>query len=79
MRMDDVKAAIPPDWRVRPSAHGGGEVFEDPIRRGRQIRVMPGYSPAERPGAINHGPYAVVSQNGQPEIKIALAGNPTLK
>lgn len=65
------------DWDGRPSSRGKGWVFEDPNHRGRQIRLMEGYS-GNRPDAITHGPYAVVSQNGRPPIKIALEGNPTL-
>jgi hypothetical protein len=39
---------------------------------------MPGYPADARAGAINHGPYVVVSQNSK-RYKVALEGNPTLK
>ena len=64
-------------WEVRTSKRGEGLVFADPIHKGRQIRLMDGY-PGNRPDPITHGPYAVVSQNSDPPIKIALEGNPTL-
>ncbi|WP_028637498.1 WXG100-like domain-containing protein [Nocardioides sp. URHA0032] len=64
-------------WDVRPAKRGEGLVFTDPIRNGRQIRLMDGY-PGNRPDPITHGPYAVVSQNSDKPIKIALEGNPTL-
>jgi uncharacterized protein YukE len=75
---DEVKAKIPDDWTHDPSARGGGEVFRDPVNKGRQIRIMPGYPPGSRPDPLTWGPYAVASQNGQPPVKIPLAGNPTL-
>jgi hypothetical protein len=75
---DEVKARIPDDWTHNPSARGGGEVFADPANRGRQIRIMPGYPPHSRPDPVTWGPYAVVSQGGNPPVKIPLAGNPTL-
>lgn len=78
MDMNDLKSRIPADWKVKPTDSGGGEIFEDPLHRGRQIRIMPGYAKDVRPGEINHGPYVVVSQNGRP-VKVPLAGNPTLK
>jgi len=78
MDMNELKSRIPPDWRARPSDSGGGEVFEDPRNYGRNIRVMPGYAKGVRADPINHGPYVVVSQNGD-KFKVALAGNPTLK
>lgn len=78
MRMEDVKSAIPADWRVEPSSSGGGEVFIDPNCVSRRIRIMPGYPPGSRPDLITQGPYAVVSQNHD-AVKVALAGNPTLK
>ncbi len=74
----EVKARIPDEWTHNPSARGGGEVFADPANRGRQIRIMPGYPPHSRPDPVTWGPYAVVSQGGQPPVKIPLAGNPTL-
>jgi hypothetical protein len=64
-------------WRVAASASGGGVRFGDPIRHGRQIRVMPGYPAGARPGTINSGPYVVVSQNAG-KFKIPLEGNPVL-
>ena len=51
-------------------------VYEDPLNRGRQIRIMEGY-PGNRPDPVTHGPYVVVSQNGPP-LKFALEGNLTL-
>ncbi|WP_051367226.1 WXG100 family type VII secretion target [Hamadaea tsunoensis] len=75
---DEVRAKIPDDWNHDPSARGGGEVFRDPVNKGRQVRIMPGYPPGSRPDPVTWGPYAVVSQNGQPPVKIPLAGNPTL-
>ncbi|WP_162907970.1 WXG100 family type VII secretion target [Allorhizocola rhizosphaerae] len=74
---DQVRAMIPDDWIRRPSADGGGEAFVDPVNRGRQIRIMPGYPPDTRADPMTWGPYAVVSQNGQ-TVKVPLAGNPTL-
>ncbi len=78
MSLTDLQGRIPGDWEVKPSTSGDGEVFADPQRRGRQIRLMPGYRPGSRPEPITWGPYAVVVQNGD-KIKVALAGNPTLK
>jgi hypothetical protein len=75
---DEVKARIPDGWIHNQSARGGGEVFADPANKGRQIRIMPGYPPGSRPDPVTWGPYAVVSQNGNPPVKIPLAGNPTL-
>jgi len=74
---EDLRARIPKDWDVTPSRRGDGAVYEDPIHKGRQIRIMPGYSPGSRPDAMTTGPYAVVAQNGD-RVKIPLAGNPTL-
>lgn len=65
------------EWKQVPARNGDGVVFIDPANRGRQIRVMEGY-PGNRPDPMTHGPYAVVSQNGQPPVKIPLKGNPTL-
>jgi hypothetical protein len=78
MDLDEVRRRIPAHWRRLLSKDGDGEVFQDPAHLGRQIRLMPGYPPEVRPGVINHGPYAVVAQNSE-KIKVALAGNPTLK
>lgn len=64
-------------WKQVPARNGDGVVFIDTANRGRQIRVMEGY-PGNRPDPMTHGPYAVVSQNGQPPVKIPLKGNPTL-
>jgi uncharacterized protein YukE len=75
---DDVRARIPDDWQRGPSASGGGEVYVDPVNKGRQIRIMPGYPPGSRPDAVTWGPYAVVSQGGAKIRKIPLEGNPTL-
>jgi hypothetical protein len=74
---DEVRARIPDDWLHVESARGGGEVFKDPVHRGRQIRIMPGYPPGSRPDRATWGPYVVVSQNGSP-VKVPLEGNPTL-
>jgi hypothetical protein len=78
LSMDEVRARIPAGWRHDPSASGGGDVYVDPAHKGRQIRIMPGYPPGSRPGEVNWGPYAVVSQNGGKSAKIPLEGNPTL-
>lgn len=64
------------DWPTRPASRGDGLVYEDPINRGRQIRIMEGY-PGNRPDPVTHGPYVVVSQNAPP-VKLPLKGNPTL-
>jgi hypothetical protein len=73
-----VRARIPDDWIRQPSTSGGGEVYSDPLHKGRRIRIMPGYPPGSRPGEVNWGPYAIVSQNGVKSAKIPLEGNPTL-
>ncbi|GAA5145878.1 hypothetical protein GCM10023340_15930 [Nocardioides marinquilinus] len=64
-------------WKSRPSSDGVGIVYEDPVLRGRQIRVMEGYPPGSRPDPITLGDYVQVSQNGD-KTKVALKGNPTL-
>ena len=64
-------------WRATVVRNGEGMRFQDPDHFGRQIRIMDGY-PGTRPDPITHGPYAVVSQNGQAPVKIPLKGNPTL-
>jgi hypothetical protein len=74
---EDLRASIPKDWDVTPARRGDGVVYADPIHKGRQIRIMPGYPPGGRPDAMATGPYAVVAQNGD-RVKIPLAGNPTL-
>jgi hypothetical protein len=74
----EVAAMIPSDWPPsRPSRSGAGIVYEDPVRLGRQIRVMPGYAAGNRPEPVTHGPYVIVSENGG-KLRVALAGNPTL-
>jgi hypothetical protein len=78
MSTKELMRRIPPDWEMVPSDSGGGIIFKDPRNLGRQIRLMPGYSPEVRAGAINHGSYVVVSQNSR-RYKVALEGNPTLK
>ena len=65
-------------WPVRGSSNGEGIVRVDPLHKGRQIRIMDGYPPGTRPDPITEGPYAVVSQNGMPPVKIPLLGNPVL-
>ncbi|MEU0876425.1 hypothetical protein [Nocardia brasiliensis] len=75
---DDVAKGIPPDWTSRPSKTGGGTVYNDPNNKGRQIRIMPGYTQGNRPDPLTHGPYAEVSQNGS-TTKVPLEGNPTLE
>ncbi|MFC7481164.1 WXG100 family type VII secretion target [Luedemannella flava] len=75
---DEVKARIPDDWERKPSAKGGGELFVDPVNKGRQIRIMPGYPPHSRPDPMTWGPYVVVSQGGNKPVKIPLDGNPEL-
>jgi uncharacterized protein YukE len=75
---DDVRARIPDDWQRGPSTSGGGEVYVDPVNKGRQIRIMPGYPPGSRADPVTWGPYAVVSQRGAKSRKIPLEGNPTL-
>lgn len=77
MSRDDLEKAIPPDWVRGESRSGGGVVFRDPNNPGRQVRLMPGYTGGNRPDALAHGPYAVISQNGR-TVKIPLEGNPTL-
>lgn len=62
-------------WQTRPARSGDGIVYVDPTHRGRQIRVMEGYVDGNRPDALTHGPYAVVSQNGAEPIHIPLLGN----
>ncbi|GAA0716017.1 hypothetical protein Drose_37105 [Dactylosporangium roseum] len=74
----EIDAAIPSDWERVPSKSGGGITYRDPDNFGRQIRVMPGYSDRNRPDAMTHGPYVVVSQNGT-KTKVPMAGNPALK
>lgn len=64
------------DWPSKPSNSGDGIVYTDPVNKGRQIRLMPGY-PGNRPDPLTHGPYVQVSQNGT-KTKIPLEGNPTL-
>jgi hypothetical protein len=71
----EIDAAIPSDWERIPSKSGDGIVYRDPNTPGRQIRVMPGYSAGNRPDALTHNAYVVVSQNGT-KTKLPLAGNP---
>jgi hypothetical protein len=73
----EVRQRIPDDWQERTSARGGGVVYADPVHRGRQIRLMPGYPPGSRPDPLTWGPYLEVSQNGV-TTKVPMAGNPTL-
>jgi hypothetical protein len=75
---EEVRARIPDDWQLAPSARGGGEVFRDPAHNGRQVRIMPGYPAGSRADPMTLGPYVVVSQNGNKPVKIPLEGNPTL-
>ncbi len=77
--IEDVRSAIPKEWARKPSRRGNGEVFRDPANSGRQIRIMAGYPAGSRADPVTLGPYAVVSQGGKSPVKIALAGNPTLK
>ena len=63
-------------WDVSPVRSGEGLRFSDPRIGSRKIRVMDGY-PGNRPDALTHGPYVVVSQ-GHQAIKIPLEGNPLL-
>ncbi len=63
-------------WDVSPVRSGEGLRFSDPLIESRKIRVMDGY-PGNRPDALTHGPYVVVSQ-GHQAIKIPLEGNPLL-
>ena len=72
-----VSFRVPQGWVEAPSRTGGGVVFRDPDRPGRQIRIMPGYPAGNRPDPLTHGPYAEISQNGI-KIKVPLRGNPTL-
>jgi hypothetical protein len=65
-------------WPVRDSTKGEGIVYEDPFNKGRQIRIMDGYPPGTRPDPMTEGPYAVISQNNVPPVKIPLLGNPVL-
>ena len=48
-------------------------MFRDPANKGRQIIIMPGYPPGSRPDPVTWGPYAVVSKNGLPPVKIPLS------
>jgi uncharacterized protein YukE len=75
---DEVLARIPDDWRHEASKSGGGDLYVDPVHRGRQIRIMPGYPPGSRPDPATWGPYVVVSPGNQKSSKIPLKGNPTL-
>ena len=75
---ESLRARIPSDWEAQPSAGGDGTVFRDPAHYGRQIRIMPGYRAGNRSDVLTHGPYAVVSQNGQRAVNIPPAGNPVL-
>jgi hypothetical protein len=63
-------------WDVSPVRSGEGLRFSDPRIGSRKIRIMDGY-PGNRPDALTHGPYVVVSQ-GHQAIKIPLEGNPLL-
>jgi hypothetical protein len=74
----EIRVAIPRTWKRTASRSGGGEVFIDPVHKGRRIRLMPGYPPGSRADLVTTGPYAVVSQLGK-EVKVPLAGNPTLR
>ncbi|MDO9456588.1 hypothetical protein [Nocardioides sp.] len=76
MSRRDVRELVE-HWPSRPSRDGVGMVFDDPINRGRQIRIMQGYARGSRPDIITTGDYVVVSQNGR-AVKVALEGNPTL-
>lgn len=77
--LDDLHDALSARWGDGvPSRSGDGWVYEDPVRRGRQVRLMPGYGPGVRPNRITEGPYVVTSQNGR-WTKVPLAGNPVLK
>jgi hypothetical protein len=64
-------------WPSRPSKNGIGTVFDDPVNKGRQIRIMQGYPRSSRPDILVTGDYVVVSQNSR-VTKVALEGNPTL-
>lgn len=77
LNLSDIREAMPVSWIERDSARGGGRVFDDPARRGRYVRLMPGYRPGCRADPVAAGPYAVVAQNGG-TMKIPLAGNPVL-
>ncbi|HEX5087110.1 MAG TPA: hypothetical protein VFV89_04825, partial [Nocardioides sp.] len=65
-------------WDLKPVTDGEGVKYVDPVRGGRQIRVMDGYPPGSRPDPMTEGPYAVISQNGMKPIKVPLFGNPVL-
>jgi hypothetical protein len=73
----EIIAAIPETWPHRPSRSGGGEVFEHPTNRGEQLRIMPGYPPESRLDPVTHGPYAVITKDGE-RIKVPLMGNAML-
>ena len=64
-------------WELVPSTRGAGFVLKDPTIPGRRIRVMRGYTEGNRPDALTHGDYVVVSQNGR-KVKVPLEGNPLL-
>ncbi|WP_375477936.1 hypothetical protein [uncultured Jatrophihabitans sp.] len=78
MTMSRVRASIPKNWKREPTKSGGGEIFIDPERSNRRIRIMPGYGKGTRPEEVTWGPYVTVSQNSD-KIKLPLAGNPTLR
>lgn len=63
-------------WPTLPTRSGEGIIYKDPFNPGRRIRVMEPY-PGNRPDAMTHGLYAVVSQNGS-KTKVPLEGNPLL-
>lgn len=76
MSREELKEVLK-DWPSKPSKNGDGMVYTDPVNKGRQIRIMDGYTGGNRPDPITHGPYVVVSQNGA-KTKLPLEGNPTL-
>ena len=74
---DDI-ADLLRGWTTRPARSGDGIVYVDPNHPGRQIRVMEGYVNGNRPDPLTHGPYAVISQNGDDPVHVALQGNALL-
>ena len=71
----DVRRLVD-DWTELATRSGEGIRLADPVHDGRRLRIMDGY-PGNRPDPLTHGPYAVISQNGD-KFKIPLEGNPTL-
>jgi hypothetical protein len=73
----EIEDLIPEGYSPgRATRKGGGTRYEDPKRRGDQIRIMPGEPGASDP--LHRGPYVVISKGGK-VTRIPLEGNPTLR